>query len=211
MSSNLCSRECCSGANQLVALNICTWKTFLKFSLSHLAQDIQWFSSEFRNHSFCCTKNEPKLICKNLKKSFFSRLTSDHSDECHFGLQSFISSVVQSSNVGGFDFKSHSLSSANPSSLMHTTVRDFEALKQSPEHKLHGPINQSPWHLTSLVHSRYVLGVSRTSHLSVFGGVRSQKTVLNCWPLPHSLEQTSLLNNLIKSYSISIKMCSNWV
>lgn len=72
------------------------------------------------------------------------KLTSVHSDECHFGLQSFISSGLQSSNVAGFAFKSQSLSSAKPSFLMHTTVRDLDALKQSPEHNVHGPINQSP-------------------------------------------------------------------
>lgn len=121
------------------------------------------------------------------------KLTSVHSDECHFGLQSFISSGLQSSNVAGFAFKSQSLSSAKPSFLMHTTVRDLDALKQSPEHNVHGPINQSPWHLMLLVHSRYVLGVRRMSQRSVLGGLRSQKIVRNCWPAPHSLEHCSLL------------------
>lgn len=82
------------------------------------------------------------------------KLTSVHSDECHFGLQSFISSGLQSSKVAGLAFKSHSLSSAKPSFFIQTTVRDLDALKQSPEHKLHGPINHSPSHFASLVHSR---------------------------------------------------------
>lgn len=139
------------------------------------------------------------------------KLTSDHSDECHLGLQSFISSGLQSSNVDGLAFKSQSLSSANPSFLMQTTVRDRDALKQSPEHKLHGPMNQSPWQRMLLVHSRYVLGVKRMSQRSVLGGFRSQKMVRNCWPDPHSDEHCSLLNVSIKSNSISysIKTLNN--
>lgn len=139
------------------------------------------------------------------------KLTSVHSDECHFGLQSFMSSGRQSSNVTGFAFKSQSLSSAKPSFLMQTTVRDFDELKQSPEHRLHGPINHSPSHLTLLVHSRNVLGVSRTSQRSVYGGLLSQNIVRNCCPVPHSDEHCSLLDISIKSnlISFSIKMLNN--
>jgi hypothetical protein len=77
---------------------------------------------------------------------------------------------------------------------MHRTVRDFEALKQSPWHKLHEPTNQSPRHFALLVHSRYTFGVKRMSHLSVFGGLRSQKIVRNCCPVPHSFEHCWLLH-----------------
>lgn len=69
-------------------------------------------------------------------------LTSVHSEICHFGPQSFISSRVQSLNDSGLFFKSHSFSSAKLLSFTQTTVRilvEFE--KQSPSHFPHGPIN----------------------------------------------------------------------
>lgn len=117
-----------------------------------------------------------------------------------------MSSGLQSSNVAGFNFKSHSLSSANPSFFIQTMIRDLDALKQSPEHKLHGPINQSPSHLTLLVHSRYVFGVKRMSQRSVFGGLRSQKIVRNCWPAPHSDEHCSLLEKRVFQLKV-IRFC----
>lgn len=137
-----------------------------------------------------------------VKIIFIIKLTSVHSDECHFGLQSSISLDLQSSNVAGFAFKLHSLSSAKPSFLMQTTVRDLDALKQSPEQKDQGPINHSPWHFALLVHSRKVFGVTRMSHRSVFGGLRSQKIERNCWPVPHSEEHCSLLKILLKLHNL---------
>jgi len=65
--------------------------------------------------------------------------TSVHSEECHLGLQSLRSTVLQSSNVVGLLVKSHSSSSAKPSLFIQTTVRDLDAFQQSPIHCDHGP------------------------------------------------------------------------
>lgn len=92
---------------------------------------------------------------------------------------------------------------------MQTTVRDRLELKQSPEQRLHGPMNHSPTHLALLVHSRNVLGVRRMSQRSVLGGLLSQKTVRNCCPVPHSDEHCSLLQMRVIQFSFQFKMLNN--